>query len=115
MEFHPLRTPGFLHVGDDALGSRTGRVHEEGDGLSPGDQLGKQFEPFRIQLSGEEAHASDVGARSAKARDQALPDWVADTAEDDRDRRSRTLRSERRVGAACRCDHVDLAVDEIGG
>jgi hypothetical protein len=42
-ELHPLRVRRFLHVSDHGLGIRIVRVHEEGDHLGLGNQLGEQL------------------------------------------------------------------------
>src|SRR6266566_4469433 len=45
-ELHRLCTRHILHVSNDALGTWTVRVHEQGDHLGVGNQLGKQLEPL---------------------------------------------------------------------
>ena len=72
-ELHPLRARRFLHVSDDALGIRIVRVHEQGDHLGLGNQLGQQLEPLRHQLDGEDAEAREVAARPGETGDQTRP------------------------------------------
>ncbi len=72
-ELHPLRARRFLHVSNDALGSRIVRVHEQGDHPGLGNQLGQQLEPLGHQLDGEDADAREVAARPGETGDQALP------------------------------------------
>ena len=42
-ELHPLRARCFLHVSHDTLGVRIVRVHEQGDHVGLGNQLGQQL------------------------------------------------------------------------
>ena len=79
MELQPLRARCFLHVSNDALGSRIVRVHQQGDHPSPRNQLRQQLKPLSRQLVGDKA-------------DQPVPDRVGATPEDDRDRRGRAFR-----------------------
>ena len=76
-ELHPLRARRFLHVSDDALGSRIVRVHQQGDHPGLGNQLGQQLEPLGHQLGGEDADAREVAARPGETGDQADRDRVA--------------------------------------
>ena len=63
MELHPLRLCRFLHVSHHVLDKRNVRVHEQGDHLGLGNQLGKQLKPLWVQIGSEEADAR--GARLA--------------------------------------------------
>ena len=56
-ELHPLCACRFLHVSNDALSLRVVRVHQQSHHPGLGNQLGEQFEPFEMQLGGEEADA----------------------------------------------------------
>ena len=91
MELHPLRASRFLHVSDHRLGARIVRVHEQGDYLGLGNQIGQQIEPLGHQLGSHDADARQVAARLCQVGDEAGRDRVADDG-DDRDRRGRTFR-----------------------
>jgi hypothetical protein len=85
-ELHPLRARRFLSVSNEAQCIRIARIYEQGNHLGLGNQLGQQLEPLWRQLEVDNAKARDVAARPGETGDQAAPDWVADTGEDDRDR-----------------------------
>jgi hypothetical protein len=65
-ELHPLRTRRFLHVSDEALGSRVVRVHQQGDHPGLRNQLGKQLEPLGHHFELERAEAREVAARTGR-------------------------------------------------
>ena len=81
-----LSTCRFLHVANDALGIHVIRVHQQGDNLRVGDQLGQQFETLGRQLNIDVAEAGEVAIRPRQTGDKAEPNRVADASEDDRDR-----------------------------
>ncbi len=62
MEPQPLRASCFLRLSNDALGNRIVRVHQHGDHLGLGNQLGQQIEPLGHQLDGEDAKSRQVAS-----------------------------------------------------
>ena len=86
------------------------RVHEQGNNLGLGNQLGYQLEPLEVQLGGEVAEAGQVAAGSGETGDQAGRDRIADTGEDDRDRRGCAFRRQCRTPGGSH-DHSNLAAD----
>jgi len=91
-ELHPLRARRFLHTSDQGLGSLIVRVHQQGDHLGLGNQLGQQLEPLGHQLDVHGTEAREVASRPGETGDQPGPDRVGDAVEDDRDCRSGALR-----------------------
>ena len=57
MELQPLRARRLLHVSHRCARHRIVRVHEQGDHLGLGNQLGQQLEPLGHQLDVEHADA----------------------------------------------------------
>ncbi len=60
MDLYPFPVRRFLHLSYKVLGSRIGRVHQQGDHPSPGNQLGQQLTPLVRQT--EAADAREVAA-----------------------------------------------------
>ncbi len=105
-ELQPLRARRLLLVSYHALGCQPVRVHQQGDHLGLGNQLGQQFEPLRHQLDEEVAEAGEVAARPGETGDQPVLDRVVAAEEDDRDRRGcafrRQCRNRRRLSRSRR-------------
>ena len=70
-ELHPLRARRFLHIWIMGLGCRIVRVHEQGNHLGLGNQLGQQLEPLGRQLDDDVGEAREVAAGPGETGDQA--------------------------------------------
>ena len=77
------------------LGSRIVRVHEQGDHLGLGSQLGKQLEPLGVQLVVRMLTPVRLPPGRARLATRPARDRVAAADEDDRDRRGRVFRRQR--------------------
>jgi hypothetical protein len=86
------RTCSFRYVSERGLGSRDiGRIHQHGDPNRLGDQLMQQAQPLGYNLRREKIDAGRIAARPGKAGDETHSHRVIADAEDDRDRRGRSL------------------------
>jgi hypothetical protein len=68
---------------------------------------------FPTIFRGQKIHASDVAARPIEAGYQTQPNWVVDSREDDRNRRSRVFGRERRRWATRREEHCHSEIGEL--
>src|SRR5260370_39538171 len=91
MELQPEGTGRRLQVSRLSLGSRIGRVEEQGDVGSRGYDLVQQLQPLRQQLRIQVGCAREVAAGPGETGDKSELDRVAADREDDRDRRGRGL------------------------
>ena len=91
---------GNLHVIDNRIGPRKGRVHEQSQHGGVGNQFMQQLQALSLQRSAELADARSIAAWPVKAGNEAQLDRVDTTGENDWQRRGCCLgRDRRRRGA----------------
>jgi hypothetical protein len=101
-----------LHVSPFRLGTRMVRFHQHGNCCRLGHELAQQLQSLRPHLAGEKVHARDVGTRPVQAGDEAVPDRVAPSREDDWNRCGCGLGCEDRDEISG--DHSHWPVDQFG-
>src|SRR5262245_13066734 len=91
-----------------------GRIDEHGHTSRSGHQLTQELQPLCHQLTTEKIDTRHVAARAGKAGDKTEPHRVFVDGEDDGDRRSCRLGSQRRIGTSGHRDHRDPSANQIG-
>ena len=106
---------GGLNVTQLVFGIEIVRVHENSGRPGMGPQFAQQPQPLRLERDKERACARDVAARTLHAGDDAAPDGVGATREDDRYASARRLGRQRGCLTTHCNDDGHLSTHEIGG
>jgi hypothetical protein len=89
------------------------RVGQRGDPPRMGGELMQDFEPFHVQLGGQNAHPGGIAAGMREARGEAAADHVVGHS-NDRDDAGRALRRPD-TGVSEGDDKIDVLSDELAG
>ena len=90
------------------------RFHRTATPVSSWDRLLEQLQPLGAEVGRHHREPGDVSARMREVRDQAGADWISHQGHDKRDGGRSALQRTGR-DRTVRDDHIDLALNQIGG
>ncbi len=89
------------------------RIDEYSHASGGGHQLAHEFQPLCHDLTTEKIDTCEVAARPGEAGDKTKLNRVFGGGEDNGDRRGRRLGRQHHSGTSERCDHRDLAANQV--